>query len=1167
MATGTAQPARPNPSPTDTERFIEQQLTKTRFQVRVVDLASALMALTAAVFLYILVFAVVDHWVMPMAWWGRWLACISLLAAVGYYVARTIVPLMLRPINPIYAAKAIEEAEPSLKNSLVNFLSFRSNRGSLHQVVYSAMQQRAAADLHRVPIDTAVDRSKVIHFGYILVGVLVVCAAYTMLSPKDPFQSVSRIVVPWADIERPTRVQIVDVQPGDAKVFQGDDVAVSCSLAGKAETVTLFFSTTDGEIDEQPIEMRLAADGLRYECKLSPDGKGLQQEALYRIEAGDAVSAAYRIEVSPAPHITVQRLEYEFPRYTKRSKQTAEGQGDIKALEGTRVAIHAKANQPIRSAYLELVDAQGNKSQLPMEFSERKAWRTITLELETDRQTPKHRAYQLRFVTDEGRESEEPIIHRIEVLPDLAPEVSILTPHQEVTEVPQDGSQEIEVRAIDPDFGVSSVRLQLVIGGTELLNKALLTNQQGVVGQTINTYEFRPHLFGLEPGDRVVYRAAAEDNRTAIGDESPDPNHARTKDYQLLITPPSKDPTSPGGETDAEKPPTDKPKDDPKGDSNSGDPAGDEQPKATGPKSEEEAAGGGDKEQEGVSGAAEQGDSPKEAEPQEGAQGAGGGESQEKGGQDGASGGQPQAGQSGGGEQSGGNTGQDDGSAGGEQGTGKPAGPSEPLHDGEVFEKALERLKQQAQDEGQRGKGQSSEGDPQGDSDEQGDGPKTNGGSQDSTKGPSNGDSTDGSSGEKFPNGDEKDSSKQQADPQTPGKGAQNEDNNMGAGAQKQGATGEGGTSKKPDRATGKNGAEPDDGDEREPPGPKDMREKDPGAGDSGDSGAGQNSKDTTGTGSVDSVKEANDPKEKPVENRDRPKNLQPDSSEPQDNDAPGFTKDKKQSDSQGESSGDRSGGGKKGPGQGANQAGNDSAGQNNAADEGAGAATEAGNGETSSAGGDKQRGEGETGSAGSEKGDGSSSRSNPAGDQPNTSNKPPMPDGSEQDQPPGTEPNGSTGGSKQGGDGIATGGGLPSDDEAKSEIDKQLEVPPGDEANLEYARRATDMVLEYLKDQKDNPDRELLDELGWSEKELADFLKRWQQLKQSATEGDTSKRELDESLRSLGLRPRRDRVRQGKTESDGAKGLRDSGNRTAPPAGYQELFDAFKKGAARSGR
>ena len=130
----------------------------------------------------------------------------------------------------------------------------------------------------------------------------------------------------------------------------------------------------------------------------------------------------------------------------------------------------------------------------------------------------------------------------------------------------------------------------------------------------------------------------------------------------------------------------------------------------------------------------------------------------------------------------------------------------------------------------------------------------------------------------------------------------------------------------------------------------------------------------------------------------------------------------------------------------------------------------------------------------------------------------------------------------------------------------QDAEVADGDKANLDYTRRATDMVLDYLKDQQDNPDEELLDELGWTEKELADFLQRWQQLKQAAAEDKAGQRELNETLRSLGLRQTRDRSRQGAAKSDDVRGLRDSGSQSPAPSGYQKLIDAFKKGAARSG-
>ena len=55
------------------------------------------------------------------------------------------------------------------------------------------------------------------------------------------------------------------------------------------------------------------------------------------------------------------------------------------------------------------------------------------------------------------------------------------------------------------------------------------------------------------------------------------------------------------------------------------------------------------------------------------------------------------------------------------------------------------------------------------------------------------------------------------------------------------------------------------------------------------------------------------------------------------------------------------------------------------------------------------------------------------------------------------------------------------------------------------------------------------------------------------------------ESLRSLGLRPSRDKKRTGGGTSDNMRGNRDAGNRSSPPPQYREQFDAFRKGASRA--
>lgn len=132
--------------------------------------------------------------------------------------------------------------------------------------------------------------------------------------------------------------------------------------------------------------------------------------------------------------------------------------------------------------------------------------------------------------------------------------------------------------------------------------------------------------------------------------------------------------------------------------------------------------------------------------------------------------------------------------------------------------------------------------------------------------------------------------------------------------------------------------------------------------------------------------------------------------------------------------------------------------------------------------------------------------------------------------------------------------------------FDMTGEVPPGEKPNVEYAKKATDLVLEYLKDQQQDPDRELLDKLGWTKEQMQEFVARWDALKRAAVEEERGSRKLDEALRSLGLRPRRGTTRDVETRDDESRGLQDAGGYSSPPPRYAEQFNAYKKGTARTG-
>ncbi len=1201
MATSISQHAEPQSAGTTPEfaadRLIEQQLRKARRQLKLIDLVSSLIVLAVGILTYFLLVTLLDHWLLPLGTAGRWLSLVALLAGVAGYVVLIVVPLLTRRINPLFAARSIEQNQPTLKNSLVNFLFLRGDRRAVHQAIYDALRDRAATDLSAVEVESVVDYRPIIRLGVVLAGIFAAAALYLMLSPKDPLQTVRRVTAPWAEIARPTKVQIDDVQPGDTDVFHGQTQRIRARVRGAAEgdLVQVVFSTEDEQIVDRVVPMQPAADGLYWEATLpadeqgATDAGGLQQDLRYHVAAGDAVSATYRLHVLPAPTMIVKRVEYDFPDYTGREDAVEQGRGDIRALEGTRVTIHAEANQPIGQAYIEFdphqpADAKSDggteqRATLSMKADGRTAWRTFVLRLDRDRKTPVYDTYQVRFRTADGHASQYPVVHDIQVLPDLSPEVAILTPGTSPVEVPEDGTQRIEVRAMDPVFGLREIRLRAVAGGTQVLDQILFEDPQGRVGQTVANYEFRPRQLGLTAGDRVSYWALAEDNRREPGGSDLQPNVQRTRNMQLIIVAPERGDQEGSPRPGEKKEPPDA-ADDPgqSGEQGTGEQGG-EQGEQGGDQGQEGSPQGGEGQQPGEQGEpGEKGDPKAEGQPQPGqgqpgadsAESQQGGDAGQAGQQDakpdpaaqGESGDTPSGGKGQGTPRGDQQAGQPSDASGGEQGTGQgtaeqprqggsaPSGEGtreEPLHDGEVIEKINELIERRKEE--QQGEAQES--------------PAADGGSSSSSKESAREAGEAADAGQ--PAGTEQGTAQDARQGTKPSPDAQPTPPNDGTSPAGQPPSGQDqGETRAGDAGAGEQrgeGGRPE-GDRRRPEEPRDEKSETPagaeeregGLGDNGQSGAGQEAQDSGGAAG------------KQGENRDRSKS--PDSGEetpgkPEEGESPSISK--RQSDSEGAQSGDRSGGGKQGPGQSANQQGNDSAGSNSPADSGAGAADESGAGETADRAGDDRQADQPTGRPGEAPGAGSSSRPSESGDQ----SQPDPGDraggeaagreaqDSRQNETPSSPRSGSPSGPTQGG-GLPGGGG-----EAPADLGD--EVPDGQDANLEYARKATDLALEYLEQQQDRPDSKLLDELGWSQDDLRQFLDRWKRLQQNAQSGDARQQaEWEKALQSLGLRPQQPQIRRAAGSDDAVRGLRESGVRSEPPSAYRELFEAYQKSTSR---
>jgi hypothetical protein len=286
-----------------------------------------------------------------------------------------------------------------------------------------------------------------------------------------------------------------------------------------------------------------------------------------------------------------------------------------------------------------------------------------------------------------------------------------------------------------------------------------------------------------------------------------------------------------------------------------------------------------------------------------------------------------------------------------------------------------------------------------------------------------------------------------------------------------------------------------------------------------------------------------------------------------------------KQSNSRGQTDGDRSGGGGKGGGQQSDQAGTDTAGSHTSAEQGAGKSDNQGQGEIGRKGGEQVRSDHATGHPASHgEGPGSTSQRRPGGEKPGEQTQQ-----QQQQQPPASQPSSSGGkGSSQpsgGGNesnpkpatagttssGNPVAGGSGSDEAHQPPPPQPNAAPSGDAPNLVFARKQTDLALDYLARQlaKDKPDPRLLDRLGWTRADLEKFYQQWAQMRREAQlGGPEAKKQYNDALRSLGLKPHSTELRGGGTAMDKFQHLRDS-RRSDPPPGWGDLFNAYSEGIA----
>jgi len=496
------------------DEYVEFQLEKTRKSIKSNDLLTAVAVVAAFLLTSALAFVLLDHWIIPGGFsvTARWLWSVGLGGlCLGWLVWHIGVPAF-RTVNRLFAARELEHADPALRSNLLNWVDLRDAGRTVDPAVMKTIEKQAATQLAKMDVGQAVDHRRLLLSAYALLAVVIVFCAYALVSPKKISTSLWRML-PFTQAGPVTRTEIREVLPGDATLLTRGRLELDVTLAGEIpEVVQFLYSTADGRIQDEAMVLRPEAAGsTRFQGVFAGEtGSGVLQNFTYRIIAGDAESARYRVIVRQPPSATVQEVAYQFPEYMQLENETTVG-GHLDGWEGAVATITATADKPCRSAVLQFLhDPQSPPTgeELPVEVTDGTQLRAVwTMAFRPDGTYPKH--YRIQCRSEEGEADPSPVVYNIAVKPDRPPEIVLLHPERDLT-APANGVIPLLAQASDPDFELAYINLQVEQAGQSIFRQQLSEGRQS---RLTLEYDFELSGLSLKVGDEIEFWIEAYDNR------------------------------------------------------------------------------------------------------------------------------------------------------------------------------------------------------------------------------------------------------------------------------------------------------------------------------------------------------------------------------------------------------------------------------------------------------------------------------------------------------------------------------------------------------------------------------------------------------------------------------------------------------------------------------
>jgi hypothetical protein len=213
---------------------VDEQLAQATSRIRAHDLAFGALVLVALVLVYATAMILLDRY-LNLPQWVRQLGLLGFVGAFAGAAYLTIVSPLRKRINPLYAARQVENTIEDSKNSVTGYVDAQE-KGSLNATVKAALASRAAKSVADADVNKAVDHRSLLYLGGVAIALfLTLVVLFFVFRPAQFGSLVRRTFAPFTTtvIKTRTEITLVKPEPADLTITDGQSITIAVHIAGK----------------------------------------------------------------------------------------------------------------------------------------------------------------------------------------------------------------------------------------------------------------------------------------------------------------------------------------------------------------------------------------------------------------------------------------------------------------------------------------------------------------------------------------------------------------------------------------------------------------------------------------------------------------------------------------------------------------------------------------------------------------------------------------------------------------------------------------------------------------------------------------------------------------------------------------------------------------------